>query len=434
MDAQSSSSYTIDNCLYHLYTDIEKRKIEKDASMSLDEKQQFKAILTCLKEIDGNLVIPIVQDVFQDPTTYGKSNCQKPLLEQTQSIEQEVLDTAVTESATTSPESHQAHKSMTGSRSRRAKRIVKTSRIHRVTTRSQASSIKSHTASTEYHPPSTGHHITSTENHTAMNSSTSAANAMQAFQPITSYTREEKHKTIIAPFANATGAGLLKGPLDEILLHQPRKEIQYIKAHPQRSSAVFRMRMNAISGPKSAEEKAFLDTFDVRDVLPIYKKPMSEFISLLSNGHQTQLNKCRQMLCAYQIARITDQLLRESSHDGDKIKQERKIYRQLNAAIVNNRFNYCLLMPLCTNSLYLVEHVGVHILFVPEVISPAIVKTLDKDSVESLAKHLVDEWPNQFKKLARFSHFGDIVVSRNHTDDTMSEKNEDYPGHFLKGV
>lgn len=48
-------------------------------------------------------------------------------------------------------------------------------------------------------------------------------------------------------------------------------------------------------------------------------------------------------------------------------------------ALSKNCFHYSRFRGLCVNSLYLVEHVGVHILFVPEVISPAILKEVRID-------------------------------------------------------
>lgn len=48
------------------------------------------------------------------------------------------------------------------------------------------------------------------------------------------------------------------------------------------------------------------------------------------------------------------------------------------AAITKNRMIYCSFTSLCVNSLYLVEHVGVHALFVPEVISSDTLKKVRK--------------------------------------------------------
>lgn len=114
--------------------------------------------------------------------------------------------------------------------------------------------------------------------------------------------------------------------------------MQLIKSHPQRSCMIFRMRMRAINEPKSAEDKAFLDTFDVRDVMQVYKKPITEFIGLLANGYQSQLGKCRQMLCAYQIGKITEQLLRESSQE-DKQQLEKRLFQYLKG--MHSEFFFC---------------------------------------------------------------------------------------------
>lgn len=44
----------IDNDLYQLYTDIQLRDVENDATMSLSEKEQLTAILMSFREIDGS--------------------------------------------------------------------------------------------------------------------------------------------------------------------------------------------------------------------------------------------------------------------------------------------------------------------------------------------------------------------------------------------
>lgn len=114
--------------------------------------------------------------------------------------------------------------------------------------------------------------------------------------------------------------------------------MKFIKAHPERGSIIFRMRMSAINEPKSDEDKAFLDTFDVQDVMQVYKKPMSEFIGLLKNRFQSQLGKCRQMLCAYQIGKITEQLLRDSPQEGKHIL-EKRLFQLLRG--IQGKFFFC---------------------------------------------------------------------------------------------
>lgn len=50
------SPYAIDNDLYQLYTNIQLRDVENDATISLDEKKQLKTILMSIKELDGSKV------------------------------------------------------------------------------------------------------------------------------------------------------------------------------------------------------------------------------------------------------------------------------------------------------------------------------------------------------------------------------------------
>ncbi|GAN09319.1 hypothetical protein MAM1_0259c08844 [Mucor ambiguus] len=412
---------------------IQLRDVENDASTSPHEKRQFKAILMSIKEIDGNISYPIFQEIFQRSSGYRTANDPEPLVSYTQTIEQEVLDTAITESGIVVPESHQTHASPKGQISS-TESISRVTNIHLVATSDQAVSIENHLASTGYQSPNIGDHNETIENYTTMNSILSTVKKTLATKPKKAGRRIGKRKTTITSFASVKPANFSETSLANILLPTPRRdqtEIQNIKAHPQRSSAILRIRMKAMDEPKSAKEKAFLDTFDVGDVMQIYRKPMSEFISLLSDRYMSQLNKCRQMLCAYQIAKITDQLLRESSHK-DKENLEKNLFHHLKVAITKNRCDYYRFVDLCVNSLCLVEHVGLHALFVPEVISPAILSILDTSSVVSLAKHLTDEWPPEFRKLARMTHYGKVVLSRSHIDDAIiSESDGDYPGRFL---
>ncbi|KAK4513565.1 protein phosphatase 2A regulatory subunit cdc55 [Mucor velutinosus] len=435
MDTQRSTR-AIDNDLYHLHTDIQLRDVENNIDMSLDEKEQLKAILISIKEIDGNISYPIFQEIFQNSMGYRTANDQEQLLAYMHSSEQEVLDTAITESVTVVPESHQADASTTGQRLSNESSLRITT-IHPLATKSQATDIKSHLASDENHlrniechSPSTGNYNESVENHAAMDSALSAVNDIQAPQPKKDRRRTEKYTTTITLLASLKGTCFTKKPLQQILLPKPITEMQLIKAYPQRGNTIFRMRMEAINEPKSAEEKAFLDTFDVQDVMQVYRKPLNEFIGLVASGYQSHLNKCRQMLHAYQIGKITEQLLRESSHK-DKEQLEKSLFHHLKAAFSKNSLYYHQFIGLCVNSMYLVEHVGVHVLFVPEVVSPAILRGMDAQSLMSLAKYLADEWPPQFRKIGRLTCYGEVVVSRGHTDDSIVESEETYPGHFL---
>ncbi|CAO3656180.1 unnamed protein product [Mucor fragilis] len=438
--------------------------------MSLHEKKQLKAVLMSIKEIDGNVSYPIFQEIFQNSIGYRSVNDEEQLVAYTNSIEQDVLDTGITRSNTVVLEGHQVNES-TNDQAPSNENNLQIIEYHPTTTRSQLASIESHIASNgsyltdKWRSTNIGGRSESTENHTAMDltapTMNATASAMDATTSVMNTTtsvmntttsvvntttlaendtlrlkrktrcqRAEKRTFNIVSLASLKDTDFSEQPLDKILLPNPREEMKFIKAHPERGSIIFRMRMSAINEPKSDEDKAFLDTFDVQDVMQVYKKPMSEFIGLLKNRFQSQLGKCRQMLCAYQIGKITEQLLRDSPQEGKHIL-EKRLFQLLRAAIIKNHVGYPYFVSLCLNSLYLVEHVGVHALFVPEVISPAVLKELDTGSLLSLAKHMANEWPLQFRKLARLTYYGEIVVSRAHNDDPNVEDGVHYPGRFL---
>ncbi|CAO0793445.1 unnamed protein product [Mucor circinelloides] len=414
------SPYAIDNDLYQLYTDIQLRDVENDATISLDEKKQLKTILMSIKELDGNISYSIFQEIFRNSVEYRTAIDKEQLMAYTNTIGQDVLDTDtdIAENVSFAPNDRQTLESLS-SQQPSSKDNSRTVRKYSKTTRSQSASTENHTAIDEDCSANIETHIPINRDHSANIENTKASNEDHAentachtisnegrsqdtacHSPSTAGQKESTGNQTGITFIHSTENGIPKTrrkpkkrtivslgaltesddekSIEQILLTNPRAEIQHIKAHPQRSSAIFRMRMRAINEPKSAQEKAYLETFDVRDVMQIFRKPMNEFISLLPNKCQTKLNKCRQMLCAYQVGKIVDQILRESSSD-NKERLERSLFHSLTGALSKNCFHYSRFRGLCVNSLYLVEHVGVHILFVPEVISPAILKEVRID-------------------------------------------------------
>ncbi|KAL7315290.1 hypothetical protein PS15m_006756 [Mucor circinelloides] len=464
------SPYAIDNDLYQLYTDIQLREVENDATISLDEKMQLKAILMSIKELDGNMSYSIFQEIFRNSVEYRTAIDQEQLMAYTNTIGQDVLDTDIAESVSFAPNDRQTLESMI-SQQPSSEDSSRTVQIYAKTTRSQSASTESHTTIADDCSANSGNHIPINKDHFANIENAKASNEDHAANsgchtisndgqskdtachtPSTAGQKESTGNQTAITFIHSTESGEPKTrrrpkkrtivslgaltesddekPIEQILLTNPRTEIQHIKAHPQRSSAIFRMRMRAINEPKSAQEKAYLETFDVRDVMQIFRKPMNEFISLLPNKCQTKLNKCRQMLCAYQIGKIVDQILRESSSD-NKERLETSLFHSLTATLSKNCFHYSRFRGLCVNSLYLVEHVGAHILFVPEVISPAILKEMDTPCLAALARHLINEWPPHFKKLARLTYYGEVVVARTQNEDLALEKEERFKNYFL---
>lgn len=144
---------------------------------------------------------PIFQEIFQNSTRHRTGNDQEPLVAYTQPIEREVLDTAITESVTVVPESHQTD-NLTIEHTPRVKSTSKATRVGPVTTRSQVSRNENHAASidnhlehVEYHSsPSTGEHKQRIENRATVNDTLSSVNEILARQSRGFYIKSHKCK------------------------------------------------------------------------------------------------------------------------------------------------------------------------------------------------------------------------------------------------
>ena len=126
---------------------------------------------------------PIFQEVLQNPMDYRRANGEEQLVAYTNSIEQEVLDTGITQSDTVVLEGHQTHESTNGQVSSNES-ILKIIEYHPVATRSQFANIKNHIASIESYPTDIKCHSTNirghseiTKDHAAMDSTTLATNS-----------------------------------------------------------------------------------------------------------------------------------------------------------------------------------------------------------------------------------------------------------------
>jgi hypothetical protein len=71
------------------------------------------------------------------------------------------------------------------------------------------------------------------------------------------------------------------------------------------------------------------ESFDLKNLKRVFKKPMFEFLILLKIRRQTTLNKCRQSLYAYQMGKLVDQLSHGSS-PMEKENMERSLFCDLN--------------------------------------------------------------------------------------------------------
>ncbi|CEP16728.1 hypothetical protein [Parasitella parasitica] len=67
---------TIDGSLYQVHIDIQLRQLENDASIIASKKEPLRKILQSLKQVDGNTLYPIFNDIFYNSVDYRSVNSQ----------------------------------------------------------------------------------------------------------------------------------------------------------------------------------------------------------------------------------------------------------------------------------------------------------------------------------------------------------------------